>query len=137
MPISQYHLEWMTCSNPDQKLAERNEIWKIHNVNIPLYCFFTHILITLHSEIEIIGTSYQVAHTTAPPRKHTIWIDSVHIISYLKPINILFIKMKLISKRFISFCHNPIWGIRFEFFNFIDEEDSTRRWLIPSKIQQQ
>ncbi|KAK2964653.1 putative Aldehyde dehydrogenase family 3 member A2 [Blattamonas nauphoetae] len=60
MPISQYHLESMTCSNPDQKLAERNEIWKIHNVNIPLYCFFTHILISNNCEVahtpSLIGT---------------------------------------------------------------------------------
>ncbi|KAK2964437.1 putative Cilia- and flagella-associated protein 99 [Blattamonas nauphoetae] len=39
---------------------------------ISLYWFGIDVLITLHSEIEIIGTSYQVAHTTAPPRKPAI-----------------------------------------------------------------
>ncbi|KAK2956238.1 hypothetical protein BLNAU_8802 [Blattamonas nauphoetae] len=45
---------------------ERNEIWKILNVNI---------LITLQSTMEIVGLSFRVAHTIALSRKTDTNID--------------------------------------------------------------
>ncbi|KAK2950039.1 hypothetical protein BLNAU_15074 [Blattamonas nauphoetae] len=39
MQLSQYHLEWMTCNNPDLIWTERNEILMIQYLNV---------LITLH-----------------------------------------------------------------------------------------
>ncbi|KAK2948039.1 hypothetical protein BLNAU_16986 [Blattamonas nauphoetae] len=47
MHLVQYHLEWMTCSNPDSIWTERNEILMIQYLNV---------LITLHRPKGIFNT---------------------------------------------------------------------------------